>query len=144
MTDVETYGNLSSGAQEMQTSLEENELRSPQSCPPGHFHSKAEHEMYVKFSNQFDDSKRSFLESFSQITRHHDIDSQTTVQFSAHCLDTIISCSENLRCRTRQLMTTSAESDEADVAQNTLVFSGEETQTYISPARNVRRKGPMG
>ena len=143
-TDVETYGNLSFGAQAMQTSLDENELRSPQSRPPGHFHSKAEHDMYVQFSNQFDDSKRAFLESFNQITRHHGVDSQTMAEYSTLCLDTLTSCSENLRRRTRQLMTTSVDRDEADVPQNTLLFSGEETQTYISPTRNVRRKGPMG
>ena len=100
--------------------------------------------MYVQFSNQFDDSKRAFLESFSQITRHHGVNSQTMAEYSALCLDTLTSCSENLRRRTRQLMTTSVDRDEADVPQNTLLLSGEETQTYISPMRNVRRKGPMG
>ena len=138
------YGNMSSTGRDLLRQLEQSEA--PLQCerPAQHFKSSDEHKMYVTFSKAMEDAKHSFLENYSMLSRHHNVKSSSMAKYQDSCLSHIISCSSALRQETEDVMNSPPKTNEKSSGPNGLKFSGEESCDYVSPARNVRRKGPMG
>ena len=143
-TDGSLYGNLSSTGDDLLRRLEQSEAPLQSERPDQHFKSADEHKMYVTFSKAMDDAKTSLLENFSMLCKHHNVKSPIMAKYQDSCVSHINSCSAALRQETEDVMKNQASNDDTSSNRTGLKFSGEESCDYVSPARQVRRKGPKG